>query len=103
MTAARIQINFEVEARTKEALDRLAKDAGLARNTYAKMLFNAAFAARTAPPTGDQDLDTQVARVGLLWGAQFDTAEIEMLTGIPEARVLRIIEVWRDELKRVGE
>lgn len=65
---------------------------------YAQLLFDAAFAARVgqmrAAPATDADLDDQVRLVFALAG-QANTAAIARATGLPEARVVKILEGFR--------
>jgi hypothetical protein len=72
---------------------------GYKASAYAQMLFDAAFAARIGQergePASDAELDEQV-RLVFACAGQGDTAAIARATGVPEARVVRILEAWKD-------
>lgn len=95
------QITFQVDDKVYDRLTKMGAEGGKPTGAYARLLFEAAYAARCGA-TGDAALDDQVARAGLLWGAGLDTAEIARLTGMPEHRAVRIIGAWRDELARIA-
>ena len=93
-----MQIGIRVTARTHAALAKRATEMGVSTTGYAKLLFEAGFAARVgqerAEPSADAELDEQVRLVFALAG-QADTAAISKATGVPEPRVVRILDAWR--------
>lgn len=101
MTAAlreTVQVGIRISARAHGALAKRASEVGVSPSGYAKMLFEAAFAARIGQerndPPADAELDEQVRLVFALAG-QGSTAAIARATGIPEPRVVRILDAWR--------
>lgn len=88
------QINFSVDDRVYAALERQAHDRGHKTITYAKMLFEAAFAAR-AGVQPDQQLDQIIAATLVLHGAAKDSQAIASRLQLPEATVVRIIDAFR--------
>lgn len=95
---ARRQINFQVTAKVHVRLGEMAEEAGVPLSTYARMLFEAAYAARCGVHS-EPGLDDQVARVLMLFGLDMDTARIARRVGIPEHRVVRILDAWRQETR----
>jgi hypothetical protein len=91
------QVNVLVTAKMHEGLQKLAKAAHMPLSTYARLLLQAAYAARRGE-TGDRDLDAAVARVVLLWGAAFEPAAIARTVGLSEPTVRRILDAWREEI-----
>jgi hypothetical protein len=93
-----MQIGIRVTARTHAALAKRATEMGISTTGYAKLLFEAGFAARVgqerAESPADAELDEQVRLVFALAG-QADTAAISKATGVPEPRVVRILDAWR--------
>ena len=79
--------------------------AGVTPESHARILLEAAFAARCGrcrPDTGaERDLDEQV-RLAFACAGQADTAAIARTIGIPEARVMRILAGWRRVLGEEG-
>lgn len=90
------QINFSIEDRIFTVLEKHAATLGYKPTSYAKMLFEAAFASRVGVQP-DVDLDDQVAAAIVLHGARKDSATIALATGLSEPTVLRIIDAWRSE------
>lgn len=80
-------------------LQAFAKDVGVPTSAYAKMLFEAAYAARCAP-TGDAALDASVARVLLLHRRGMTPAEISELVNLPAGLVGLTVEAWRAEIAK---
>lgn len=98
----RHQINVTVSAVVHEKMGVLAKAAGVPLSTYAKMLLEAAYAARTAP-TGDAALDQSVARVLLLHRRGLSPAEISELVNLPPGIVSLTADAWREEIIKGGK
>lgn len=90
------QINFSVDDRIFAVLEKHAAPLGYKPTSYAKMLFEAAFATRVGVQP-DADLDDQVAAAIVLHGARKDSAAIALAVGLSEPTVLRIIDAWRTE------
>lgn len=93
-----ITMKIKVPAVTHRKLFEMGKAKGYSPSTYAQMLFDAAFAARIGQergtPASDAELDEQVRLVFALAG-QADTAAIARATGVPEARVTKILAGFR--------
>lgn len=96
--APRKQFAFDVLPKTHEAVSRRAKELGQSPTAYAKMLFEAGFAARIGQerdaPLDDTELDEQV-RLVFACAGQGNTASIAKSIGVPEARVVKILDGWR--------
>lgn len=90
------QVNFSIEDRAFATLERLAGQHGYKPTSYAKMLFEAAFASRLQVQV-DRGIDDQVAVAIVLHGAKKDSATIAQAVGLSEATVIRIIDAWRSE------
>lgn len=90
------QINFTVDDRVYAALERHAGAHGHKPTSYAKMLFEAAFASRVGVQP-DANLDDQIAAAIVLHGAKQDSATIAKLVRLSEPTVIRIIDAWRRE------
>jgi hypothetical protein len=89
------QINFSIEDRVFVTLEKSAASHGYKATSYAKMLFEAAFAARVGvqPNAG---LDAQIGMALVMRAAKQDTANIAAVVGLSEATVVRILDAWRD-------
>lgn len=102
--AASITINLKVHPKVYQQLHVMGKPRGYTPTAYAHLLFEAGFAARVGQekdaPVTDVELDEQV-RLVFACAGQGDTAAIARATGMPEARVVRILDAWR-EAKRSG-
>lgn len=93
---ARSQINFDVTTLVYERLREMARSANLSPSGYARMLFEAAYAARWNK-SGDADLEAKVGCALVLHAAKQDTATIAAALGLQEATIVRIIDAWRAE------
>lgn len=98
-----VSVAIKVPPKAHEVLFREAKRLGYgSAAAYAQLLFDAAFAARVGQmrdaPATDADLDDQVRLVFALAG-QANTAAIARATGLPEARVTRILDGFRTVAK----
>ena len=102
--AASITINLKVHSKVYQRLHEMGKPRGYTPTAYAHLLFEAGFAARVGQvrddPISDAELDEQV-RLVFACAGQGNTAAIAKATGLPEARVVRILDAWR-EAKRAG-
>jgi hypothetical protein len=92
----RHQINFTVEALVYQRLSELAREASMPLATYAKVLFEAAYAARWHK-SGDPELDAKVGCALVLHAAKKDSTTIAHAVGLHEATVVRIVDAWRTE------
>jgi len=96
--AAPVTINIKVPPRAHQKLHELGKAKGYSASGYATLLYEAGFAARIGQergdPVTDAELDEQV-RLVFACAGQADTAAIAKATGIPEARVVRILDGWK--------
>lgn len=90
------QVNFSIEDRAFATLERLAGAHGYKATSYAKLLFEAAFASRVGAQP-DADLDAQIAAALVLHGARQDTSTIAKAVRLSEATVVQIIDAWRRE------
>jgi hypothetical protein len=90
------QINFSVDDRIFAVLEKHATRHGYKATSYAKMLFEAAFASRVGVQP-DASLDAQVATAIVLHGARMDTETIAKAVRLSEASIVRIIDAWRRE------
>ena len=94
----KVRVTVTMPEKQYDRLTAMAKTAGCLPSEMAATLFQAAYEARFKE-TGDVDLDNAVARVGLLFGSQFDLGSIASTVGISEAIAARIIDAWRNEMK----
>ncbi|RUM97893.1 hypothetical protein EET67_09750 [Pseudaminobacter arsenicus] len=103
MPPAPISITIKVPPRAHQRLHEMAKPRGYTTTAYAQLLFDAAFAARVGQerddPISDAELDEQV-RLVFACAGQGDAAAIAKATGVPAARVDRILQALRDRRKR---
>jgi len=104
--APTVSVTLRISAKTRDRLSATAKAKGLGSTTaYAQMLFDAGYAARIGQereePPVDRELDTQV-RLVFACAGQADTAAIAKATGVPEPRVVRILEGFK-ALRREGK
>jgi hypothetical protein len=90
------QVNFSVDDKVYDALSLRAEKLGYRATSYAKMLFEAAFACRVGV-SQDPDLQQRIELVLILHAARQDTARISTFSGLSEATVVRIIDSWRSE------
>lgn len=104
MAAVPISINLRVHPKVHHRLREMGKERGYTPTAYAHLLFEAAFAARVGQekdaPVTDAELDEQV-RLVFACAGQGNTSAIARATGLPEARVVRILDAWR-EARRKG-
>lgn len=93
----RVTISFTVEPKVHQNLARRAANLGYKPADYARMLFEAAYAARVRAERGEEDfsseLDRQVRQVFLL--ADVDSDYVAEALAIPKDRVKRIIDGWK--------
>jgi hypothetical protein len=99
MNAPAIPVTIKVPPRAHQRLFEAATARGYASAaTYAQLLFEAGFAARVSQergqPATDAELDMQV-RLVFACAGQADRAAIARATGVPEARVERILDGLR--------
>lgn len=96
--AEKKQFGFAVSAAVHAGVAARADKLGMAPTTYAKLLFEAGYAARIgqerSEDPADAELDEQV-RLVFAPAGQADTAAIARATGVPEPRVVKILEGWR--------
>lgn len=92
----RTQINFEVDERVSTRLAKMAGDRGVSRIGYAKMLFEAAYAARCGVQP-DAEIDEQIKIALVLWAARQDTATIAKAVGLSESTIVKAIDCWKQE------
>ena len=95
---ARRQVNFTVDPKVYDNLRRRAQAMGnMAVSTYARLLFEAAYAARVGrekgSPTSDQEFDEQVRAVFCMAG-DFKPDAIAKALGVSRAFVNRVIKAW---------
>lgn len=94
----RKQFGIAVSPKVFEAVSKRAREQGLSPTAYAKLLFEAGFAARVGqerdPPVDDAELDKQVTLVFACAG-HGDVKAIAKATGVKPALVERILEAWR--------
>lgn len=90
----RHQVNIDLDEKVYEKLTAMARERGYSTTAYAKILFDAAYAARHGK-SGDIELDALVGCVVVLWGAQKDTATIAAALKLQESTVSRIVSAWR--------
>ncbi|MCO5071111.1 MAG: helix-turn-helix domain-containing protein [Rhizobiaceae bacterium] len=93
-----IQMTVSVSAIAHRKLFEQAAARGYKPSAYAQMLFDAAFAARCGQerdePPADAELDEQV-RLVFACAGQGNSAAIARATGVPEHRVVRILDAWK--------
>ncbi|TIL30005.1 hypothetical protein [Mesorhizobium sp.] len=96
--AERKQFAIQVSPKVFDAVTKRAREQGLTPTGYAKLLFEAGFAARIgqerAAPVDDAELDRQVTLVFACAG-HGDVAAIKKATGVAEATIERILKAWR--------
>ena len=90
------QVNFSIDDRVYATLEKLGEKQGYKATSYAKMLFEAALAARLGIQP-DADLDAQIAAAVVLHGARQDTSLISRAVKLSEPTIMRIIDRWREE------
>jgi len=99
MAAAAITVSLRVPPKVYQRLHEFAKARGYTATAYAHLLFEAAFAARVGQERGDPitdaELDEQV-RLVFACAGQGDTSAISKATGLPEPRVMRILDALRE-------
>lgn len=92
------QLNISIDDKVHSNLSTMARDASMPVSTYAKVLFEAAYAARWNS-SGDLTLDAKVgAAVVLFFGAKKDSATIAKALGVSEPLVEKIVSAWRREV-----
>lgn len=93
-----ISITIKVPAAAHMKLHQMGKARAYKPSDYAQLLFDAAFAARIGQergaPVTDAELDQQV-RLVFACAGQADTAAIAKATGVPEPRVVKILDGFR--------
>ena len=98
MAANAISITIKVPPRAHQRLFEQGKAKGYTPSAYAQMLFDAGFAARIGQergdPPADRELDEQV-RLVFACAGQGDTTAIAKATGVPEPRVVKILDGFR--------
>ncbi|TPN79986.1 hypothetical protein [Mesorhizobium sp. B1-1-2] len=94
----RKQFAIAVSPKVFDAVTKRARDHGVSPTAMAKMLFEAAFAARVGQergaPVSDTELDEQVTLVFACAG-QGSLAAIAKATGVKPDLVERILKAWR--------
>lgn len=95
------QINITVDDRVYDKLSTTARDRGYSVSGYAKMLFDAAYAARSGK-SGDLELDALVGCVMVLSGAQKDVGVIAAALKLQERTVTRIMSAWGKHLREAA-
>lgn len=97
------EFGIVVSLKVYEGVTRRAKEIGVSATDLATMFFDAGYAARIGQerddPVSDAELDEQVWLVFACAG-QANTAAISRATGLPEARVERILAGWKTVAKR---
>jgi hypothetical protein len=96
--AERKQFAFDVSPKVHEAVGKRAREQGLTPTAFAKLLFEAAFAARVGQerglPVDDAELDEQV-RLVFACAGQADVAAIARATGVKPSLAEKILKAWR--------
>lgn len=104
MAVPSVKIDLRVHPKVYQRLRDMGKPRGYTPTAYAHLLFDAGFAARVGQerddPVADVELDEQV-RLVFACAGQGNTAAIAKATGLPESRVVRILDAWK-EAKRAG-
>lgn len=94
----RKQFAIAVSPIVHDGVVRRAKAVGLSPTAFAKLLFEAGYAARIGQergqPATDAELDQQV-RLVFACAGQGDAAAISKATGVSEVRVKRILDAWK--------
>ncbi|RWG76157.1 MAG: hypothetical protein EOQ69_32475 [Mesorhizobium sp.] len=94
----RKQFAIAVSPKVHESVVKRARELGLSPTAFAKLLFEAGFAARVGQerglPADDAELDEQV-RLVFACAGQGDVAAIAKATGVKPARVEKILNAWR--------
>jgi hypothetical protein len=94
----RRQFGIAVSPVVHDGVARRAKAMGLSPTAFAKLLFEAGYAARIGQergaPATDAELDEQV-RLVFSCAGQGDAAAISKATGVSEVRVKRILDAWK--------
>lgn len=93
-----VPIEILVAPRCRERLHEAARARGMTASVYASLLFDAAFAARVGQERGDPPADAELEeqlRLVFCMAGQADTAAIARATGIPEKRVTRLLDGWK--------
>lgn len=97
-TLERKQFGIAVSPKVFDAVSKRARQQGLTPTGYAKLLFEAGFAARIGQereaPVDDAELDRQVTLVFACAG-HGDAAAISLATGIKQPVVEMILRAWR--------
>lgn len=97
-TVRPITITLKVLPRMHQHMHEMGRKLGYTGTQYAELLLSATFAARVGQERreepSDRELDEQVKLVFACAG-QGSTAAIAKATGVPEARVVKILEAWR--------
>ncbi len=100
-----MQFAIRVNAKVHAGVSKRAAAMGMTATGFAKLLFEAGFAARVGQerdvPAVDGELDEQV-RLIFACAGQANTAAIAKATGLPEPRVVRILEAWKKAGKKKG-
>lgn len=96
------QINFTVDDRVYEALRARAAQLGYKPLTYAKMLFEAAYAVRVGVGV-DPDVHQRIELAIVLHGARMGTAGIAEAIGLHESTVMKILVAWQTETMAARE
>lgn|GEM_PF-2386608 len=92
--ARTFRLTLTVDERLYNGLQSAAKKLGLTRSEYARVLLDAAHAARFGG-TGDTQLEDIVGATLLLYGSGFETATIARVLKITEPQVVGIIQQWK--------
>lgn len=91
----RVQFKFAVSPKVFAGVAARARTLGLSAAAYAKILFEAGYAARVGhergQPLGDAELDEQV-RLVFACAGQGDAAAISRATGVKDTLVRKILE-----------
>ena len=95
------QINIDVDDKVYDKIAAMARERGYSTTSYAKMIFDAAYAAR-AWKSGDVQLDALVGCAIVLWGAKKDTTTIAAALKLVESTVTRIISAWRKQFREAA-
>ncbi|RWQ12371.1 hypothetical protein [Mesorhizobium sp.] len=101
-TIERKQFAFAVSPKVFDAVTKRARTQGMSPTGYAKLLFDAAFAARIGQergdPVSDAELDRQVTLVFACAG-HGDAEAIATATGVRLSLVTKILKGWRKQGK----
>jgi len=92
------QINMRMEPKIFASVEKRAAEKGYPISTYARLMFDAAYAERIGyergVPATDAELDEMVRAVFCLSG-EFKPEAIAKATGIPETLVSKILAGWK--------